>query len=327
MGRQDRHGGAGGASLEARPRNRPGGAPVSNWARTTSCRVRDRDFAGLYPQERGRPSVPPSQLCVALLLQAREAVSDDEAIQRTAYDLRWQVALGLDVDEKLCAKSTLQLFRAKLILHDQCQSIFKASIEACRNSGLMKRKQLEVAIDTTPVFGRGAVKDTFNLISDQILCVVKEVVALKDRDLSELVASNGLSRHFEASFKGAADLDWDDAGQRRACVGRTNCCAICCCRTSTKIRRMAVVRRFGKARARTASCPRPTPRCGMVARAIQPPSMATRRRSSPKRMMGSSSQRTSARGTRPNLADRCDSCSKAPATPATFGVAAARPCL
>ena len=56
---------------------------------------------GLYTKERGRPSVPPSQLCVALLLQAREAVSDDEAIQRTAYDLRWKVALGLDVDEKL----------------------------------------------------------------------------------------------------------------------------------------------------------------------------------------------------------------------------------
>ena len=66
----------------------------------------------------------------------------------------------------------------KLILHDQYQSIFKASIEACRKSVLMKRKKLEVAIDTTPVFGRGAVKDTFNLISDQIRCVVKEVVAL-----------------------------------------------------------------------------------------------------------------------------------------------------
>ena len=80
----------------------------------------------LYRPTFGRPSVPPSQLCVALLLQARDGVSDEEAIERTAYDLWWKVALGLEV-------------------------------------GLLKRKKLEVAIDSTPVFGRGAVRDTFNL--------------------------------------------------------------------------------------------------------------------------------------------------------------------
>ncbi|MFQ5515518.1 MAG: transposase [Myxococcota bacterium] len=55
---------------------------------------RDEDFAGLYREEFGRPSVPPSQLCIALLLQAHAGVSDEEAIERSAYDLRWKVALG-----------------------------------------------------------------------------------------------------------------------------------------------------------------------------------------------------------------------------------------
>ena len=123
---------------------------------------RDADFAGLYRKDFGRPSVPPSQLCIALLLQAREGVSDEEAIQRTAFDLRWKVALALEVDEKLCAKSTLQLFRAKLIMHEEYQHLFEKSIESCRKAGLMKRKKLEIAVDSTPVFGRGAVKDTFN---------------------------------------------------------------------------------------------------------------------------------------------------------------------
>ena len=181
---------------------------------------RDRDFAGLYRKDWGRPSVPPSQLCVALLLQARDGVSDDEAIQRSMYDLRWKVALGLAVDEKLCAKSTLQLFRAKLILHEEYQRVFQSSIEACRKQGLLKRKKLEVAIDTTPVFGRGAVKDTFNLVSDQIRAVVKEVVILKDYDLDELVVAEGLGRHFRNSFKGQAEIDWDDPEQKRALVGQ-----------------------------------------------------------------------------------------------------------
>ena len=79
---------------------------------------RDEDFEGLYGETRGRPSVPPSQLCIALLLQTYDGVSDEEAIDRTPYDLRWKVALGLEISEKLCAKSTLQLFRSKLVLND-----------------------------------------------------------------------------------------------------------------------------------------------------------------------------------------------------------------
>ena len=178
---------------------------------------KDQDYAGMYG-DRGRPSVPPSQLCVALLLQVRDGVSDDEAIQRSAYDLRWKVALGLELDEKLCAKSTLQLFRAKLILHESYQQIFQASVNQCRKQGLLKRKKLEVAIDTTPILGRGAVKDTFNLVSDQIHGLVKEIVALKGLDLEGIVTGNGLGRHFASSFKSQLDIDWSDSGQKRAVV-------------------------------------------------------------------------------------------------------------
>src|SRR5690349_10834997 len=136
---------------------------------------RDADFADLYRVDFGRPSVPPSQLCVLLVLQTYDGVSDEEAIERTAYDLRWKVALGLDLESKLCAKSTLQLFRAKLVLHERFGELFEKSVDACRRAGLLGRRKLEVAIDSTPVLGRGAVKDTFNLISDQIRVLVREV--------------------------------------------------------------------------------------------------------------------------------------------------------
>src|SRR5262245_28101994 len=179
---------------------------------------RDGDFAGLFGKT-GRPSVPPSQLCVALLLQARDGVSDDEAIQRTAFDLRWKVALGLGIDEKLCAKSTLQEFRAKLILHEAYQKLFQASVDECRRSGLLRKKRLEVAIDSTPVFGAGAVKDTFNLVSDQIRHVLSEIAKLKGGDPQELAEANALQRHFGTSFKAEAEIDWSDETQKRSLVG------------------------------------------------------------------------------------------------------------
>ena len=75
---------------------------------------RDEDFADLYCLTNGRPSVPPSLLATALLLQTYEGVSDAEAKARADFDLRWKVALGIGLEERPFAKSTLQLFRAQL---------------------------------------------------------------------------------------------------------------------------------------------------------------------------------------------------------------------
>ena len=180
----------------------------------------DEDFVALYREDFGRPSVPPSQLAVALLLQAHDSVSDEEAIARSAFDLRWKVALGLDLDEKLCAKSTLQRFRAQLVLHEATGRIFDRGIEACRAAGLLKRTRLSAAIDTTPVLGRGAVRDTYNVVSDGIRRVVDEACRLKGWERDEVVEAEGLSRHFAASFKGSLDLDWSDEKERRAVVGQ-----------------------------------------------------------------------------------------------------------
>src|SRR6478672_11528517 len=51
---------------------------------------RDEDFADLYCSDNGRPSVPPTPLATALLLQTYEGVSDDEAKARADFDLRWK---------------------------------------------------------------------------------------------------------------------------------------------------------------------------------------------------------------------------------------------
>jgi hypothetical protein len=80
---------------------------------------RDEDFAQLYCLTNGRASVPPSLLAAALVLQTFERVSDEEAKQRADYDLRWKVALGIAVDERPFAKSTLQEFRAQLVVHEE----------------------------------------------------------------------------------------------------------------------------------------------------------------------------------------------------------------
>ena len=66
----------------------------------------DEDFSMLYCRDNGRNSVSPSLLANALLLQAHDRVSDAEAKARADYDLRWKVALGIEIDERPFATSS-----------------------------------------------------------------------------------------------------------------------------------------------------------------------------------------------------------------------------
>src|SRR2546421_3779945 len=131
---------------------------------------RDEDFAQLYVLTNGRPSVPPSLLATALVLQTYDGVSDDEARQRAAYDLRWKVALGVAVDARPFAKSTLQEFRAQLIVHQEQAAIFLQSLAVAQRQGRFRTPQgdarpLKVALDTTNILGRGGGQGTDKLLA------------------------------------------------------------------------------------------------------------------------------------------------------------------
>lgn len=177
--------------------------------------LRDDDFAELYSLTNGRPSVPPSLLATALLLQAHERCSDEEARQRACFDVRWKVALGLEMESRPFAKSTLQLFRAQLILHEKMRLPFERSLEMARRRGFLKReRKLKVALDTTNVLGSGAVKDTYNLLADGIAMLARELARQAGQRPQEWAGENGLSRYFGKSVKGQAEIDWSSRAAR-----------------------------------------------------------------------------------------------------------------
>jgi len=177
---------------------------------------RDEDFVALYTRDNGRTSVPPSLLAVALLLQNYSRASDEEAAERARYDLRWKVALGIGVDDKPFVKSTLQAFRARLLLHKAERQIFDESIAAAKRDGVFKGRKLKVALDTTPIFGRGAVKDTYNLLADGIRQLVRALAGLSEQKPEDWAQAHDLSRYYGTSIKGEAEIDWDDEAARQA---------------------------------------------------------------------------------------------------------------
>jgi hypothetical protein len=181
---------------------------------------RDDDFKGLYCSDNGRRSVPPSLLATALVLQTYDRVSDAEAKARADYDLRWKVALGVDLDAHPFAKSTLQEFRAQLILHEEQAAIFKRSLSLAKEQGRFRGRRLRVALDTTYILGRGAVKDTYNLLADGIVLVLRVLAKQAGAALAEYAAGLQLERYVNGvSLKGQAELDWSNATERRRFLG------------------------------------------------------------------------------------------------------------
>jgi len=176
---------------------------------------RDEEFADLYCPDNGRNSVPPSLLASALLLQTHDKVSDDEAKQRADFDIRWKVALGIDVEERPFAKSTLQLFRAHLILHDKARSVFQRSLQFAHKTGYVNNRRMKAALDTSYILGRGAVKDTYNLLADGIIQVVRALAALEGKKAEAWARERWFEGYFSSSVKGEADVNWDNEKARR----------------------------------------------------------------------------------------------------------------
>ena len=68
---------------------------------------------------KGRPPSPPAQLALATILQAYTGVSDDEVIEATTMDRRWQLVLDcLDCADPPFSKATLIAFRQRLIARE-----------------------------------------------------------------------------------------------------------------------------------------------------------------------------------------------------------------
>ena len=105
----------------------------------------DADFAELYCLDNGRASVPPSLLATTLLLQAHDKVSDAEAKARADFDIRWKVALGIEIEERSFAKSTLPRAFAKsksTLPRARCQHVAKSTLPHVAKSTLSIRTLL-----------------------------------------------------------------------------------------------------------------------------------------------------------------------------------------
>jgi hypothetical protein len=180
-----------------------------------------QELAKLYrPAERGQPPIAPAMLALALILQAYMGISDDEVIEATLMDRRWQLVLDcLDSEQAPFSKGTLVAFRKRLIEAQMDRRLIERTIEIASHSQAFGPRALRAALDSSPLWGAGRVEDTYNLVGHALHKVMRVVADQQGRELVEVAKEAGAEVVCATSLKAALDRDWDQVGQREEALG------------------------------------------------------------------------------------------------------------
>ena len=168
---------------------------------------------------KGQPPVPPAQLALAAILQAYAGVSDDEVIEATVMDRRWQLALDcLGADEPPFAKGTLVGFRKRLIEKDLDRALVERTVALAARTGGFGPRALRAALDSSPLWGAGRVEDTINLMGHALRKALGVIAAVQGwgqvAGTAIVAAQAGVPMLAASSLKAALDRDWDDPAAR-----------------------------------------------------------------------------------------------------------------
>jgi len=171
--------------------------------------IADEDFAHLYSEGKGRPSVPASVMVRAMLCATHDRTSDAETSRRTRVDSDWKAAMGVDDWFEGIGATTFSLMRARMVAHDADGALFQKTLERAVEKGIFKQP-LTAVIDSSPVHGAGAVASTYEL--------VHKVMGRLARALGDNL-DVGLAAKVLALAAAKPDIDWQDPVARKAHLG------------------------------------------------------------------------------------------------------------
>src|SRR5947207_3852794 len=170
----------------------------------------DEMFSDLFAGE-GRDSIPPMIVAVVMVLQRLEGLSDREAVDRFAFDLRWKYAAGgLDFNHPEFVHTVLVDMRARLARSKRPNRLFDRTVEVAGTAGLVGRKRV---LDSTPIYDAVATQDTITLIRSAVRQLLRAAGHELRARLRAVISSGDAYTDTRKPV-----IDWTDAAQREALV-------------------------------------------------------------------------------------------------------------
>jgi transposase len=175
--------------------------------------------AAYVDSPKGQPPVPPARLALATIVQAYTGVSDDEVIEATVMDRRWQLVLDcLDAEAPPFSKGTLVGFRKRLIERDLDRRLIERTVALAETTKGFGARALRAALDSSPLWGAGRVEDTINLMGHALRKALGVIAVVQGRGqaagIPAVAAQAGVPQLGASSLKAALDRDWDDPAAR-----------------------------------------------------------------------------------------------------------------
>jgi len=192
----------------------PAGSVYRFLARERSRLFPPELFADLF-QTTGRRSVPPSILAVVMVLQRLEGLSDREAADRFAFDVRWRYAAGVadavaGEETASFAHTVLVDLRARLRRSADPDRILRVTCVLARQVGLVGVRRV---LDSAPLEDAVTTQDTVTMLRGAIRGLLRACPpALKTK------VRAGLQREDDYAAPGKPACDWQDRQAREALV-------------------------------------------------------------------------------------------------------------
>src|SRR2546425_46694 len=193
--------------------------------RTIRHELLDADFqqtlAKSYsPEPGGKAPVDAGVLALATLLQAYCHVSDQDAVELTVMDKRWQMVLDcLGAEHPPFSRGTLFHFRLRLMAHDLDKSLLDRTVALAEKTGGFGARQLRAVLDSTPLVGAGRVEDTLHLLGHALRKAVGLAAQALGTSTMAVREAAGLTLVGHSSLKAALDLDWGEPSARARALG------------------------------------------------------------------------------------------------------------
>ena len=173
----------------------------------------DAMFVDLF-DVRGRRSVPPSVVATVMVLQRLEGLSDREAVERYAFDVRWRYAAGVGGygggGWVRFAHTVLVDMRERLRCSKRPNRVFEVALGAACEAGLVGRKRV---LDSTPLYDAVATMDTVTLIRSALRGLLGVVDGEVEAELRAVLGSGD-----DYACAGKPRIDWDDRAAREQLV-------------------------------------------------------------------------------------------------------------
>jgi hypothetical protein len=171
-------------------------------------------FADLF-ETTGRRSVPPSILAVVMVLQRLEGLSDREAADRFAFDVRWRYAAGVadavaGEETASFAHTVLVDLRARLRRSQDRDRVFRVTCELARQVGLVGVRRV---LDSAPLEDAVTTQDTVTMLRGAIRGLLRACPP----ELKAKVRA-GLQREDDYAAPGKPACDWTDRVAREQLV-------------------------------------------------------------------------------------------------------------